>query len=104
MLIINLISTSDINVSGIVGENIRRNYYNSIYNSTEGGLVVPHVYAFRKLCCQLTSDENVYTTQTNSGYATASFDFYKTFYLDATWRIDQSSTLPKANNIIIIHQ
>jgi len=92
--------TSDINVSGIVGGNIRRNYYNSIYNSTEGGLVVPHVYALGNSALpMLTSDENVYTTQTNSGYATASFDFYKTFYLDATWRIDQSSTLPKANNV-----
>ena len=92
--------TSDINVSGIAGGNIRRNYYSSIYNSTEGGLVVPNVYALGNSALPiLASDENVYTIQTNSGYATASFDFYKIFYLDATWRIDQSSTLPKNSNV-----
>ena len=37
--------TTDINVSGVVGANVRRNYYNSIYASTEGGLVVPGLYS-----------------------------------------------------------
>ena len=91
--------TDDINVSGVIGGNIRRNYYNSIYASTEGGLVVPGIYAISNSAAPtLPADETLYTTQTNSGYATASFDFYKMFYLDATWRIDQSSTLPAANN------
>lgn len=40
----------------------------------------------------------MWTTQTNSALATASFDFYKIYYLDATWRIDNSSTLPSSNN------
>ena len=30
--------TDNINISGIAGGNVRRNYYNSIYASTEGGL------------------------------------------------------------------
>lgn len=38
------------------------------------------------------------TTQTNSLYATASFDFNKMFYLDGTIRRDVSSTLPAENN------
>lgn len=91
--------TDDINVSGILGGNVRRNYYNSLYASTEGGLVVPGIYALTNSVAQpLAPQETVWTTQTNSGYATASFDFYKIFYLDATWRIDQSSTLPSTNN------
>lgn len=38
------------------------------------------------------------TVQTNSLYATASFDFNKVFYLDGTIRRDASSTLPNGNN------
>lgn len=92
--------SDNINVSGVVGGNIRRNYYNSIYASTEGGLIYPNVYAIsNSQLPPLAATETYYITQTNSGYATASFDFYKTFYLDATWRIDQSSTLPAANNV-----
>ena len=90
----------NINVSGVVGGNIRRNYYNSLYASTEGGLVVPGLYSLSNSSkTPLAPAENFYITQTNSGYATASFDFYKIFYLDGTWRIDQSSTLPSANNV-----
>ncbi|QIY92339.1 SusC/RagA family TonB-linked outer membrane protein [Chryseobacterium gallinarum] len=92
--------TDNINVSGVVGGNIRRNYFNSMYASTEGGLIVPGIYALsnsRK--SPLAPDENEYTTQTNSGYVTASLDFYKKFYLDATWRVDQSSTLYAGNNV-----
>nr|WP_315026424.1 SusC/RagA family TonB-linked outer membrane protein [uncultured Chryseobacterium sp.] len=92
--------TDNINLSGVVGGNIRRNYYNSIYASTEGGLIVPGIYALsnsRK--APLAPDETEYTIQTNSWYATASFDFYKKFYLDATFRIEETSTLLKGNNV-----
>ncbi|AZA80714.1 SusC/RagA family TonB-linked outer membrane protein [Chryseobacterium lactis] len=92
--------TNNINVSGVLGGNVRRNYVNSIYASTEGGLVVPKIYALsNSVKGPLAPDENEWTTQTNSGYVTASFDFYKMFYLDGTWRIDQSSTLPSGNNV-----
>lgn len=92
--------TDDINVSGVVGGNIRRNYVNSIYASTEGGLVVAGIYALsNSKKTPLAPDEIESTTQTNSGYVTASFDFFKKFYLDGTWRVDQSSTLPAGNNV-----
>ena len=91
--------TADINVSGVVGANIRRNTFNSIANSTEGGLIVRDIYALsNSLGAVLPGRESVWTTQTNSAFATASIDFYKIFFLDATWRIDNSSTLPKNNN------
>lgn len=90
---------TDINVSGIVGTNVRRNHFNSIYASTEGGLVVPYLYSLENSRGQAIEPvETSWTTQTNSAFATASFDFYKTYYLDATWRIDNSSTLPSSNN------
>ncbi|KFC22284.1 SusC/RagA family TonB-linked outer membrane protein [Epilithonimonas lactis] len=91
--------TDNINVSGIVGGNIRRNYYNSIFASTEGGLVVPGLYSLGNSADPaLAPAESEWTTQTNSGYATASIDFYKIFYLDGTFRADKSSTLPAENN------
>lgn len=74
--------TDNINVSGVLGGNIRRNNYNSIYSSTEGGLVVPGLYSLSSSAKpNLAPDETQYTTQTNSGYVTASFDFYK----NSTW-------------------
>lgn len=92
--------TDDINASGVVGGNIRRNYYNSIYASTEGGLVVPGIYSLGNSALPtLAPVENESTQQTNSGYATASLDFYKIFYVDGTYRIDQSSTLPKEESV-----
>jgi len=90
---------SDLNVSGIVGGNVRRNYYNSIYNSTEGGLVVPGLYALGNSAAPVLAPlEDEYTTVTASAYATASFDYKRTFYVDVTARYDKSSTLPKGNN------
>ncbi|MDR2229661.1 MAG: SusC/RagA family TonB-linked outer membrane protein [Flavobacteriaceae bacterium] len=92
--------TDNINVSGIAGGNVRRNYYNSIYASTEGGLEKDGLYALANSKFPIIPpDENEYTTVTSSAYATASFDFYKFFYLDATFRADKTSTLPKANRV-----
>lgn len=92
--------TDDINVSGVVGGTVRRNYYNSIYATTEGGLVLRNVYSLSNTAAPtLAPAETEYTMQTNSGYASASFDFYKLFYLDGTYRIDQSSTLPDGENV-----
>ncbi|ASE62735.1 SusC/RagA family TonB-linked outer membrane protein [Chryseobacterium indologenes] len=92
--------TDNINISGVVGGNIRRNYDSSIYASTEGGLIVPGIYALsNSKKAPLAPDENVSTQQTNSLFATASFDFYKKFYLDATWRRAEVSTLNPDNNI-----
>lgn len=92
--------TDNINLSGVVGGNIRRNYDSSIYASTEGGLIVPGIYALsNSKKAPLAPDEIESTQQVNSIYATASFDFYKKFYVDATWRRAESSTLRSGNNI-----
>lgn len=91
---------SDLNVSGIFGGNVRRNYYNSLYNSTEGGLVVPGLYTLgNSAAATLAPSEYQYTKVTASAYATASFDYKKFLYVDATFRADKSSTLPKSNNV-----
>ncbi|SFI98199.1 TonB-linked outer membrane protein, SusC/RagA family [Kaistella treverensis] len=92
--------TDNVNVSGIVGGTIRRNYNSSLYASTEGGLVIRNIYSLGNSAAPtLAPSESEVTWQTNSGYASASFDFYKIFYLDGTYRVDQSSTLPGGNNV-----
>lgn len=91
--------SNDINVQGILGGNVRRNTYNSIYASTEGGLVIPYLYSLgNSQGIPLDPDENQYTTRTESGYITASFDLFKKFFIDGTYRVDRSSTLPAHNN------
>ncbi|ATL45003.1 SusC/RagA family TonB-linked outer membrane protein [Elizabethkingia sp. HX WHF] len=91
--------TSNININGTVGGIIKRNYYNMIEASTEGGLNIPNIYALsNSKGTMLAPAETQYTLQTNSGFVTASLDFYKMFYVDGSFRRDVSSTLPKGNN------
>lgn len=92
--------TDDIDVTGVIGGNVRRNFYASDYASTEGGLIVPGLYALSNSKGPvLPSDETYEKSATASAYASASFDFYNTFYLDTTYRVDKSSNLPKDNNV-----
>ncbi len=100
MLNYNFKLSDNIGVTGVLGGNIRKNYFNYTSASTEGGLVVPGLYALsNSKKTPLATYEKWYKTETNSGYITASFDFYKKFYLDATYRVDRSSTLPEENNV-----
>ncbi len=92
--------TDNINVSGILGGTVRRNYYNSLYATTEGGLVIRNIYSLGNGAAPgLAPSETEYTYQTNSAYASASFDIYKILYVDGTYRIDETSTLPKGDNV-----
>ena len=91
--------TDNINVSGIIGGTVKREYVDNIEASTEGGLVIPGLYSLaNSKAAVLAPYEYTATRQTNSGYVSASFDFYKIFYLDGTFRRDVSSTLPNGNN------
>ncbi|WKS95753.1 SusC/RagA family TonB-linked outer membrane protein [Riemerella columbina] len=92
--------TSDLGVTGVFGGNVRRNSYDNIYQSTEGGLVAPGLYAISNSAGQvLPAVESSAKYVTAGAYATASFDFKKTLFVDATYRVDKSSNLPKGNNV-----
>src|SRR5690606_36526246 len=91
--------TEDIDLSGVVGGNIRRNKYYSIYSSTEGGLIVPNLYSLSNSAEDvLPPSETEYTTLTAGAYATASLGLFSTYFIDGTYRVDKSSTLPEGNN------
>ncbi len=91
--------TSDLNVSGIFGGNVRRNLINNVYASTEGGLAAPGLFAISNSAGPILSpDEDYRKFVTSSAYATASFGYKNYLFVDGTYRVDKSSNLPKENN------
>ncbi|MBA6154782.1 SusC/RagA family TonB-linked outer membrane protein [Gelidibacter maritimus] len=89
----------EIKFNGMLGVNSRRSMSNSIFAATSGGLVVPGIYALNNSIDGINSpSESQVTLGTNSIYANASFNFFETYFLEGTYRVDQSSTLPTDNN------
>jgi TonB-linked SusC/RagA family outer membrane protein len=90
--------TEDFNLSAVLGTNIRRRRIDQVYASTNNGLSVPDVYALsNSVDPMLPPEEAAPHIGVNGYYASASLGFRDLLYLDATYRIDQSSTLPKNN-------
>ncbi len=87
------------NLKAILGTNIRRNTFKSIYASTSGGLSVPKLYSLQNsvgpLPLPVERDERV---GVDGVYASASLGYDDTFFFDATLRRDHSSTLPADNS------
>ena len=92
--------SDNFNITGLLGMNIRTNYLNTIYSSTNGGLVVPELYSLtNSVNPVLAPVEQDAKKQINGYYAQVSFGFQNTYYLEATVRRDKSSTLPDGNNV-----
>ncbi|UQB67244.1 SusC/RagA family TonB-linked outer membrane protein [Epilithonimonas zeae] len=90
--------TDDLDISGIIGANVRRNRNENVYASTEGGLVVPGLYALSNSQGVVKpAAETLQRSVTSGAYATASIGYKDTYYIDGTYRVDQASTLPKDN-------
>ena len=74
--------TDKINFNGLIGGNARRTNSNSIYASTNGGLVVPKIYNLANSIQQITfPTENKQTIATNRFYTNAPFNDLKTVYI-----------------------
>ena len=92
--------TDDLDLSGLVGGNVRRNNNSMTYMSTEGGLVIPDLYAISNSAGSVVApNETLARNVTGGVYATASLGYQDTYYLDGTYRVDKSSTLPKDNRV-----
>lgn len=92
--------SSSINLKGLLGGNIRKNKDQSISAATNGGLVVPDVYAISNSLNPINAPtESDLRSQVNGIFAGGTFTFKNTFTLDGTIRRDESSTLPNGNNI-----
>jgi len=89
----------DFSLTGILGANVRTDDKESVLSSTIGGLVTPGIYALSNSRFALPfPQESKYTKQVNGIYAQASLGYKDTYFLDASVRRDESSTLPKGNN------
>jgi TonB-linked SusC/RagA family outer membrane protein len=88
------------NFKGILGMNIRRTNYNRMISATNGGLAVPDLYSLQNSAGPLPLTKELASKVQVSGiYASVSFGFKNYLYLDGTIRRDQSTTLPKDNNV-----
>jgi TonB-linked SusC/RagA family outer membrane protein len=91
----------DFNLSGVAGGTIKRNTFNSIFASTQGGLIIPGIYS---LSNSVSTSPYPYERATklgvNSYFISGSLGYVDTFFLDVTARKDAFSSLPKGDNSI----
>ena len=91
----------NINFTGLLGYNVNQRKFQNI-SAYGGGLTLPNYYNINNATTYTSS--NGQTGESNSlrrligYYGQASFDYKKFLFLELTGRMDQSSTLPKANN------
>jgi TonB-linked SusC/RagA family outer membrane protein len=91
--------TDDLSLQALAGINIRRTRAQSINLSTNGGLVVPRIYALSNSVSPLLPPEELYSDlQVNGTYANAILGLKEYLFLDLSIRRDVSSSLPKGDN------
>jgi TonB-linked SusC/RagA family outer membrane protein len=91
--------SEDISFRGLLGSNIRRTNLSSIFAQTNGGLAVPGLYSLSNSVSLINAPTERYERVGVDGlFASATFGYQENFFLDATIRRDQSTTLPVGNN------
>ncbi len=84
---------------GMLGTNFRRTGVDAIYAETNGGLVVPKVYALSNSVSSISAPTETKTRIGQNGYfARATLGYNQFLYVDLTNRYDFSSTLPESKN------
>ena len=93
--------SEDISFSGLLGGNILRTDYNTILASTEGGLIVPDLFALTNSVNKVPFPlEAQNLSGVNSVFGSASFGYKSFLYIDGTARLDDFSTLPAGDSDI----
>ncbi|HEX2607449.1 MAG TPA: outer membrane beta-barrel protein, partial [Flavisolibacter sp.] len=91
--------SSDFNLKGLLGTNIRKTVVQSINAATIGGLVVPGLYSLSNSASPAPAPDETYQPVSVDGYfAGITLGYKNMLTLDATGRVDRASTLPKDNN------
>lgn len=92
--------SNSFNLKALLGGNIHQNTFQEISAATTGGLVVPGLFALSNSVKTPPAPTEIYQSKEVYGvFAGATLDFREILSLDGTIRRDQSSTLPKNNNI-----
>ena len=85
--------------TGLLGGNIRKQRIRSISASTNGGLVVPGLYALSNSLSPMSPPSEVFSRRDiYAAFGEATFTYKDMLVLDMTERRDVSSTLPKNND------
>jgi TonB-linked SusC/RagA family outer membrane protein len=86
------------NLNALLGTNIRRSTEDRVFASTDGGLIVPGVYALSNSVNQMQAPEERYAEIGVNGYfAGVTVGYKNLIYVDGNFRFDQMSTLPPDN-------
>lgn len=89
----------EVDLTALVGTNIRRSEFDRVFSSTNGGLAVSDVYALsNSVDPMLPPEERLEQIGVNGIFGSVNVGIMDLVYLDATLRRDQSSTLPEENN------
>jgi TonB-linked SusC/RagA family outer membrane protein len=92
--------TDALTLRGVLGLNIRRTTVESIFATTNGGLVVPRYYALANSRNALTPPIEAFSDLEVDGvYANATVGLLDMVFIDLAIRRDQASSLPEANNV-----
>lgn len=92
--------TKDISFKGLLGSNLRRSRLTNISAKTNGGLVVPNLYALSNSVSPIEAPVELYERRAVDGYfASTTFGYKELVFIDATIRRDQSTTLPTDKNV-----
>jgi len=90
---------SNFNIKALLGTNVQRDNINSIYASTNGGLVLPGFWSLTNSVNTPSAPiETEDLKEINSLFGGVTISWKDMVTLDATLRRDQSSTLPTAHN------
>jgi TonB-linked SusC/RagA family outer membrane protein len=91
--------SADFNLKALAGTNIRKQRFEDIYAITNGGLIIPQVYALSNSVntpeAPIELDQR---REVNGIYAGATLTWKNTYTIDGTLRRDVASTLPKGKN------
>ena len=91
--------TDDLNVKALLGSNVRQVNTTSITATTNGGLVVPGVYALANSVNTPAAPTEVDARKEVDGvFGGLTLSYHQLVTLDATLRRDKSSTLPSAHD------
>lgn len=84
---------------GLIGANMRRQYNQSIFATTNGGLALPNLFALTNTVSPLVAPTETDTKVAVDGlFASTTFGFRNQVFLDLTIRQDKASTLLLGNN------
>ncbi|WP_372640480.1 SusC/RagA family TonB-linked outer membrane protein [Ancylomarina sp.] len=88
----------EFNFTGLVGANYRENVQQSIFAQTSGGLVVPGLYTVKNTTVEKSPTESLLERNMKSVYGSFSAGYKNFAYLEASFRVDNTSTLPTDDN------